>query len=49
MNNKSHYRTKYINVKHYFIKEYVKAEEVIFKYIPSKENLADILTKLLVQ
>jgi len=49
MNNKSHHRTKYINVKYYFIKEYVKAEEVIFKYIPSKKNLADILTKLLVQ
>lgn len=49
MNNKSYHRTKYINVKYYFIKEYVKAEEVIFKYIPSKKNLADILTKLLVQ
>jgi len=45
MNDKNHHRTKYIDVKHHFIKERIKVGEVVFKYIPSKENLVDMLTK----
>lgn len=42
-----HKRTKYIDVHHYFIKE--KAETGEFKpvYIPSKDNVANLLMKAL--
>lgn len=44
-NNKNHKRTKHIDVKHHFVKEKVDSNLVQFTYIPSKSNLADILTK----
>jgi hypothetical protein len=44
-NYKNHRRTKHIRVKYHFVKERVEAGEVSFTYIPSAENLADILTK----
>jgi len=45
LNNKSHHCTKYIDVKHYFIKEQTEQGNVTFKYISSADNLADIFTK----
>ncbi|KAF7776615.1 hypothetical protein Agabi119p4_5008 [Agaricus bisporus var. burnettii] len=44
-NNKNHRRTKHIRVKYHFVKECVDRGEITFTYIPSAENLADILTK----
>ncbi|KAF7770863.1 hypothetical protein Agabi119p4_6837 [Agaricus bisporus var. burnettii] len=46
-NERNHRRTKHIDIKHHFIKEKVADNSVIFNYIPSSENLADILTKAL--
>ena len=39
---RQHQRTKHIDVRYYFIKE---QKDIIFKYVPTDENLADILTK----
>jgi len=47
LNDKSHRQTKHIDVKHYFIKDKTKLEDVTFKYMPNTSNLADILSKLL--
>jgi hypothetical protein len=40
-----HSRTKHIDVRYHFIRERVKNKEVKVKYVESKENVADILTK----
>ena len=45
INNKNHRCTKHINVKHHFIRERTARGEVLFKYILSSDNLADIFTK----
>jgi len=34
-------------MRHHFVKKYTKSEEIVFQYIPSTENIADILTKSL--
>jgi hypothetical protein len=44
-NYKNHQRTKHVRIKYHFVKEIVEAGEISFTYIPSAENLADILTK----
>jgi hypothetical protein len=44
-NYKSHCRTKHIRVKYHFVKERVEAGEISFTYIPSVDNLVDIMTK----
>jgi len=41
-------KTKYINIKHHFIKNKTKSKDITFKYTPSTNILANILTKLLV-
>jgi hypothetical protein len=45
VNYKNHRRTKHIRVKYHFVKERVEAGEVSFTYVPSAENLADIIMK----
>ena len=40
-----HARTKHIEVKHHFIQEKVSAGQVKLEYIPTSEQLADIMTK----
>jgi len=47
INYKNHQRTKHIDVRHHFVKEHMKSGEIVFQYIPSTENIADILTKSL--
>jgi len=37
-------RTKHVDAQHYFVKEKVKTGKSI--YIPSEDNIADLLTKL---
>jgi hypothetical protein len=44
-NNKNHRRTKHICVKHHFVKECIAAGNISFTYVPSNDNLADILIK----
>jgi hypothetical protein len=44
-NHKNHRQTKHIRVKYHFTKECVAAGDVNFTYVPTDENLADILTK----
>jgi len=47
---KKNYRhTNHINIQHYFIKEHVKLGNVRFQYIPTTENTANLLTKLLLR
>ena len=45
LNYKNHRRTKHIDVKHHFVKEHTENGDVLFQYIPSSNNIADILTK----
>lgn len=40
-----HYRTKYIEVKYYFIRDKVARGDIVFNYIVLKSNLIDIFTK----
>ena len=40
-------RSKHIDVRHHFIREYYKAGIIDIKYIPTKSQPADILTKTL--
>jgi len=47
INHKNHQRTKYIDMCHHFVKEHMKSGEIVFQYISSTENIADILTKSL--
>jgi len=44
-NNKNHCQTKHIDVKFHFVKEHTKKREIMFTYIPSLDNLADLFTK----
>ena len=40
-------RTKHIDIKHHFIRDNVRDGAISVEYIPSKNNLADLLTKAL--
>lgn len=44
-NYKNHRRTKHIDIRYHFVKERVANGDITFEYIPSAENLANILTK----
>jgi hypothetical protein len=44
-NYKNHNWTKHIDIRYHFTKERVAPGEVKFTYVPSSNNLADILTK----
>jgi len=41
----AHSRTKHINVRYYYIKELVAFNKVTMEYIPTKEIVANMLTK----
>ena len=45
LNNKNHWRTKHIDVRHHFVKDQVKWGNITFQYIPSSNNIADLFTK----
>ena len=38
-------RTKYINAKYHFFRRFVAIGKIVLQYVPSKEQLADIMTK----
>src|SRR5882724_2929393 len=42
-----HARTKHIDIQHHYVQEWVEAGDIHYAYIPTHDNLADCLTKLL--
>ena len=44
-NPKNHGRTKHIDVSYHFIRERILTKEIEVNYVPSSENLADVMTK----
>jgi hypothetical protein len=42
-----HARTKHIGVRHHFIREHVENGDITLKYIPTNDQVADVLTKAL--
>jgi hypothetical protein len=40
-------KTKYINIRYYFIRDYINTKEINLKHVPIGEMTADIFTKLL--
>jgi hypothetical protein len=47
MNARFSQRTKYIDIRYYFIRDHINTMDIKLKYIPTIEIIADILTKLL--
>ena len=45
--NKFHSRTKHIDLQYHFIREAVDDGKINVNYIPTEENISDILTKAL--
>jgi hypothetical protein len=43
--DKHHQRTKHINVRHHFLRQHVQEGTIRMEWVPSQEQLADILTK----
>ena len=41
------HRTKHIDISHHFVRERVISKEILVKYCPTDEMVADILTKRL--
>ena len=41
----NHARTKHIDIRHHFIREAINKGKINLKYCPTKEMIADILTK----
>ena len=46
-NDGHHARTKHIDIRHHFIREYMKSKCAVLKWVPTVEQIADILTKAL--
>ena len=45
--NKFHSRTKHIDLRYHFIREAVQDEKINVSYVPTEENMLDVLTKAL--
>lgn len=43
----SHSRTKHIELRHFFVRDHVEKGNVVFEYVPTAQQAADILTKRL--
>jgi hypothetical protein len=41
----NHNRTKHIDIKHHFVREHVNNKSIDIRYVSTKDQLADILTK----
>ena len=44
-----HSRSKHIDVRHHFLRDHVERKNISLEYIPTEEQMADILTKPLEQ
>lgn len=40
-----HSRTKHIDVQHHFIRELIQKKVIVLQYVPTADNVADVLTK----
>ena len=40
-----HQRSKHIDIKYHFIRSKIQDSQFVLKYVPSKDNIADIFTK----
>ena len=48
-NPKFHDRTKHIDVRYHFLRQKVDSEEILLTYLPTDDQVADVLTKGLVR
>ena len=46
-NDVHHRRTKHIDIRYHFIREVVAKKEVVLRYLPTNDMVADIFTKAL--
>ena len=46
-NNKTHKRTKHIDIRYHFIREFIRNGTIELFYIESAKNIADVFTKAL--
>ena len=46
---KFHDRTKYVDIKYHFVRTMTERKEVEFSYIPTREMLADSMTKPIIR
>ena len=37
-----HYRAKYIEIRHHFIRDHIQNSDIVLEFIPTKNQLADI-------
>ena len=44
-----HQRTKHIDIRHHFVRERVESGDIKLEYVPTEEQLADLLTKPLLR
>ena len=44
-NTKDHGKVKHIDIRHHYLRELVKSEQIVFIQVPSADNLADLFTK----
>ena len=40
-----HFRTKYIEIRHHFLRDHVQNKNIILEFVPTEDQLADIFTK----
>ncbi len=46
-NPRFHGRTKHVDIRYHFIRDKVESKEILLKYCPTKNMVADVLTKAL--
>jgi hypothetical protein len=46
-NPEFHNRTKHINVRYHFLRQKVESKEILLAYLPTDNQIADALTKVL--
>ena len=40
-----HHKSKHIDIRYHFIRDYLREDKISISYVPSENNLADIFTK----
>ena len=46
-NDSNHQRTKHIDITHHFIRDHLQSNHIVIKWIPTAEQQADLLTKMM--